>query len=179
MVFLGTSVVSGTATAEVVATGPRTAFGDIAARLGARPEETAFDLGLRDFSQLLARTVFFLVLFLIVVSVVRHRDPLQSLMFAVALAVGLTPEFLPMITSVTLSKGAVAMARKKVIVKHLSAIREPRQPGCACAATRRGRSPREPCRSIAPRCIREAIQPRTRTRILQQQVRNRHSQPTR
>src|SRR5271166_5734163 len=122
MVFLGTSVVSGTATAEVVATGARTAFGDIAARLAARPEETAFDRGLRNFSQLIARTVFFLVLFLIVVSVARHRDPLQSLMFAVSLAVGLTPEFLPMITSVTLSKGAVAMARKKVIVKHLSSI---------------------------------------------------------
>jgi len=122
MVFMGTSVVSGTATAEVVQTGPRTAFGDIAARLAARPEETAFDKGLRNFSQLLARTVLFLVLFLIVVSIARHRDPLQSLLFAVALAVGLTPEFLPMITSVTLSKGAVAMARKKVIVKHLSSI---------------------------------------------------------
>jgi len=122
MVFLGTSVVSGSATAEVVATGPRTSFGDIAARLGTRPEETAFDQGLRKFSMLLARSVFFLVLFLLVVSIARHRDPLQSLLFAVALAVGLTPEFLPMITSVTLSKGAVAMARKKVIVKHLSAI---------------------------------------------------------
>jgi P-type Mg2+ transporter len=122
MVFQGTSVVSGTATAEVVQTGARTAFGDIVARLAARPEETAFDKGLRNFSQLLARTVLFLVLFLIVVSVARHRDPLQSLLFAVALAVGLTPEFLPMITSVTLSKGAVAMAHKKVIVKHLSSI---------------------------------------------------------
>jgi len=122
MVFLGTSIVSGTATAEVVATGPQTAFGDIAARLAARPEETAFDKGLRSFSQLIARTVFFLVLFLVVVSIARHRDALQSLLFAVALAVGLTPEFLPMITSVTLSKGAIAMARKKVIVKHLSAI---------------------------------------------------------
>jgi Mg2+-importing ATPase len=122
MVFLGTSVVSGTATAEVVATGPRTGFGDISARLAARPEETAFDRGLRNFSQLLARTVFFLVIFLIVASILRHRDAFQSLLFAVALAVGLTPEFLPMITSVTLSKGAVAMARKKVIVKHLSAI---------------------------------------------------------
>src|SRR5208282_5327384 len=69
-----------------------------------------------------ARNMFFLVLFLLVASIVRHRDPLQSLMFAVSLAVGLTPEFLPMITSVTLSKGAVAMARKKVIVKHLSSI---------------------------------------------------------
>ena len=122
MVFLGTSVVSGTATAEAVQTGARTAFGDIAARLAARPEETAFDKGLRSFSQLLARTVLFLVLFLIIISIARHRDPLQSLLFAVALAVGLTPEFLPMITSVTLSKGAVAMASKKVIVKHLSSI---------------------------------------------------------
>jgi Mg2+-importing ATPase len=114
--------VSGTATAEVVATGARTAFGDIAARLAARPEETAFDKGLKNFSHLIARTVFFLVLFLLITSIVRHRDPLQSLMFAVSLAVGLTPEFLPMITSVTLSKGAIAMARKKVIVKHLSSI---------------------------------------------------------
>ena len=122
MVFLGTSVVSGTATAEVVATGRNTSFGDIAARLAAAPEETAFDRGLKDFSLFLARTVFFLVIFLIVTSFILHRDPFQSLLFAVALAVGLTPEFLPMITSVTLSKGARAMARKKVIVKHLSAI---------------------------------------------------------
>jgi Mg2+-importing ATPase len=122
MVFLGTSVVRGTATAEVVATGVRTTFGDIVVRLAAKPEETAFDKGLKSFSQLLTRTVLFLVLFLIVVSLIRHRDPLQSLLFAVALAVGMTPEFLPMITSVTLSKGAVAMAHKNVIVKHLSAI---------------------------------------------------------
>jgi P-type Mg2+ transporter len=122
MVFLGTSVVSGTASAEVVSTGARTAFGDIAARLAARPEETAFDRGLKDFSLLLSRTVLFLVLFLITTSFIMHRQPLQSLLFAVALAVGLTPEFLPMITSVTLSKGARAMARKQVIVKHLSAI---------------------------------------------------------
>lgn len=122
MVFMGTSVVSGTATAEVVATGATTTFGDIVARLAAKPEETAFDKGLKSFSQLLTRTVLFLVLFLIVVSLARHRDPLQSLLFAVALAVGMTPEFLPMITSVTLSKGAVAMAHKNVIVKHLSAI---------------------------------------------------------
>jgi len=122
MVFLGTSVVSGTATAEVVATGARTHFGDIAARLAARPQETAFDHGLKNFSLLIARTVFFLVLFLIAVSVARHRDALQSVLFAVSLAVGLTPEFLPMIVSVTLSKGAVEMARKKVIVKHLTSI---------------------------------------------------------
>ena len=122
MVFMGTSVVSGTASALVVATGAKTSFGDIATRLAGRPEQTAFDRGLKDFSLLLTRTVLFLVIFLIVVSLAKHRDPFQSLLFAVALAVGLTPEFLPMIVSVTLSKGARAMARKKVIVKHLSAI---------------------------------------------------------
>jgi len=122
MVFLGTSVVSGTASAVVIATGTRTSFGDIALRLSARPEDTAFDRGLKDFSLLLSRTVLFLVIFLLVTSLFMHRNPLQSLLFAIALAVGLTPEFLPMITSVTLSNGARAMARKKVIVKHLSAI---------------------------------------------------------
>ncbi len=122
MVFLGTSVVSGTATAIVVATGSRTAFGDIAERLAQRPEETAFDRGLHRFGLLIMRAVVFLVLFLIVVSVVLHHNVFESLLFAVALAVGLTPEFLPMITSVTLARGAVVMARKKVIVKHLSAI---------------------------------------------------------
>jgi len=122
MVFLGTSVVSGTAVAEVVATGRQTAFGDIAERLAARPEETAFDRGLRQFGGLIMRAVIFLVLFLLVVSIVLHHDTLESMLFAIALAVGLTPEFLPMITSVTLSRGAVVMARKKAIVKHLSAI---------------------------------------------------------
>jgi Mg2+-importing ATPase len=122
MVFLGTSVVSGTATAEVVATGIRTSFGDIAARLASRSEPTSFDRGLRDFSLLMTRTVLFLVAALIIIGFFTHRDPFQSLLFAVALAVGLTPEFLPMIVSVTLSKGARAMARKNVIVKHLSAI---------------------------------------------------------
>jgi Mg2+-importing ATPase len=122
LVFLGTSIVSGTALAEVVATGPKTAFGDIAERLTARPPETEFERGLRHFGGLILRTVFFLVLFILVLSIGLHRDALQSLLFAVALAVGLTPEFLPMITSVTLAKGAVSMAREKVIVKLLPAI---------------------------------------------------------
>ena len=122
LVFLGTSVVSGTATALVVATGPKTKFGDIAARLAARPPETEFDRGTRRFGFLIMRTVFFLVLFVLIVSIVFHRDMLESLLFAVALAVGLTPEFLPMITTVTLGKGAIYMSRQKVIVKHLAAI---------------------------------------------------------
>lgn len=122
LVFLGTSVVSGTATAVVVATGPRTSFGDIVARLNARPPETEFDRGMRRFSFLILQTVFFLVIFVIAVNVALRRDSLEALLFAVALAVGLTPEFLPMITAVTLAQGAVHMARKKVIVKHLTAL---------------------------------------------------------
>ena len=122
LVFLGTSVVSGTATAVVVNTGAKTAFGDIAERLSRRPPETEFERGIRQFGNLIMRAVFFLVLFILVVSVALRHDAFESLLFAVALAVGLTPEFLPMITSVTLAKGAVRMAKQKVIVKHLSAI---------------------------------------------------------
>ncbi len=123
MVLMGTSVTSGSATAVVVATGHATAFGDIVERLAAQPPETAFDRGIRQFSFLMARTVFFLVLFVLVVNlVVKHTNPLQTLLFAVALAVGMTPEFLPMITQETLGQGAMRMAQKKVIVKHLAAI---------------------------------------------------------
>jgi P-type Mg2+ transporter len=122
LVFLGTSVVSGTGVVRIVATGPHTAFGAIAARLADRPEETEFQRGLRRFGLLITRTVFFLVLFILVVRIAMHKDAFESFVFAVALAVGLTPEFLPMITSVTLGRGAIRMARKHVIVKHLPAI---------------------------------------------------------
>lgn len=121
-VFLGTSVVSGTATAVVYATGRATAFGDIAARLATRPPETEFERGTRQFGLLIMKTVFFLVMFVLLVNVVLKHNPLESLLFAIALAVGLTPEFLPMITSVTLAESAVSMARRKVIVKHLESM---------------------------------------------------------
>jgi P-type Mg2+ transporter len=122
LVFLGTSVVSGTAAARVMKTGPQTAFGAIAKRLVVRPEETEFERGLRRFGMLIMRVVFVLVLFIIVVRLALHKDAFESFIFAVALAVGLTPEFLPMITSVTLASGAVRMAREQVVVKHLPAI---------------------------------------------------------
>jgi P-type Mg2+ transporter len=122
LVFFGTSVVSGTATALVSATGRATAFGAIAERLAMRPPETEFERGLRHFGQLIMRTTFLLVLFIVVVRIALHKDAFESLVFAVALAVGLTPEFLPMITSVTLARGAVRMAKAHVVVKHLSAI---------------------------------------------------------
>jgi Mg2+-importing ATPase len=121
-VFLGTSIVSGTATAVVTATGPATAFGDIAARLAARPPETEFERGTKQFGYLIMKTIIFLVFFVLLVSIVMRHNPLESLLFALALAVGLTPEFLPMITTVTLGRGALHMARHKVIVKHLEAI---------------------------------------------------------
>ncbi|HEU5441656.1 MAG TPA: magnesium-translocating P-type ATPase [Ktedonobacterales bacterium] len=121
-VFLGTSVVSGTATAVVTATGRLTAFGEIAARLAERAPETEFDRGIRRFGFLITRTIIFLVFFVFLLRIAAHRDPFESLLFAVALAVGLTPEFLPMITTVTLAQGALRMAREKVIVKNLEAI---------------------------------------------------------
>src|SRR2546425_385065 len=121
-IFLGTSIVSGTATALVTATGPATVFGGIAKRLSMRPPETEFDRGTRQFGFFIMKTVLFLVLFVFLINAALKRDPFESLLFAIALAVGLTPEFLPMITSVTLAQGAVHMARKKVIVKNLATM---------------------------------------------------------
>ena len=120
--FLGSSVVSGTGAVNVVTTGARTKFGEIASRLSARPPETEFEHGLRRFSVLILTTTLLLVLFILMMSIVLRRDPFESLLFAVALGVGLTPEFLPMITTVTLAKGAMRMASRQVIVKRLPAI---------------------------------------------------------
>ena len=122
LVFLGTSVVSGTGTALATATGPKTMFGDIAVRLGSRAPETEFEHGLRRFSLLILRTTVVLVLFILLMGIAFKHDAFESLLFAVALGVGLTPEFLPMISSVTLTQGALRMARDQVIVKHLPAI---------------------------------------------------------
>ena len=121
-VFLGTSVVSGTGLLSVTATGSRTSFGLISAKLRERAGETEFERGLRQFGLLIMRVILFLILFILIVRVALHRDAFESFIFAVALAVGLTPEFLPMITSVTLARGAVRMAKEEVIVKHLPAI---------------------------------------------------------
>lgn len=132
-VFLGTSVVSGTGTAIVTATGAATAFGDIAARLSAKPPETEFERGTKQFGYLIMKTIFFLVFFVVLVSIVMRHNPLESILFALALAVGLTPEFLPMITTVTLGRGALHMARQKVIVKHLEAIQNFGSMGVLCS----------------------------------------------
>ncbi|MBS0383410.1 MAG: magnesium-translocating P-type ATPase [Proteobacteria bacterium] len=124
LVFLGTSVATGTATAIVLATGRATAFGDVAARLSERPPPTEFERGLAGFARLIMRTVIALVLLVVLAGIALHRPMLETLLFALALAVGLTPEFMPMITTVTLARGAVRMARQRVVVKHLAAIED-------------------------------------------------------
>ncbi len=121
-VLMGSSVVSGRAVATVTLTGSRTAFGGIARALAARPPVSEFERGIVRFGVFVLKTVVFLVLFVFLVNAALHRNPLQSLLFGVALAVGLTPEFLPMITTVTLTKGAQRMARENVIVKNIAAI---------------------------------------------------------
>ncbi len=121
-VYLGSSVVSGFGEAIVTATGNRTNFGGIAQQLARRTPETEFEKGTRQFGILIMKTVLFLVAFVFLASAILHRDALQSLLFAVALGVGLTPEFLPMILTVTLGQGAMRMAPHHVIVKHLPAI---------------------------------------------------------
>jgi len=112
MVYQGTSIVSGKATAVITATGKQTQFADIIGRLAARAPETEFDRGIRRFSFFILQTVIFLMLFIAVVSIAFRKDAFKSLLFALALAVGLTPECLPMITTVTLSNGAENGKRK-------------------------------------------------------------------
>jgi Mg2+-importing ATPase len=121
---MGSSVVSGMARAAVVTTGPATLFGQIAHTLRSAAPPTAFAIGVRDFGNLIVRLTVLLVLFVLLVNLVLQRPLLESFLFALALAVGLTPELLPMVISVTLAHGAVRMARRSVIVKRLSAIQD-------------------------------------------------------
>ncbi len=121
-VFAGTSVVSGSARALIVKTGAATAIGAIADSLGREAPPTAFEIGTRRFGILIMRLTVLLVLFVLLVNAMFHKPWLDSFLFAVALAVGLTPELLPMVVSVTLSRGALRMAEKRVIVKRLASI---------------------------------------------------------
>jgi Mg2+-importing ATPase len=121
-VHLGTSVRSGTATVLVLATGERTAFGAVAERLRSAPPETEFARGVQQFGMLLVRVMVVMVLFVLIVNQALGRPWIESMLFAVALAVGLSPELLPAIVSVTLSAGARRLAQRGVIVRHLEAI---------------------------------------------------------
>ncbi len=123
-VFLGTAVQTGIGTAVVVCTGKNTAFGEIAKRLALRPPETEFDRGIRRFGLMITWITMLLVLFVLLVNIVLHRPLLESFLFSVALAVGMTPEMMPMIITVTLAQGARRMTTKKVLVKQLAAIED-------------------------------------------------------
>jgi Mg2+-importing ATPase len=122
--FSGTSFVGGEARMLVVATGGATRFGAIAASLQQGAAPTAFERGVHALGMLIVRLTGFLVLFVLLTQLVRHGLSIESFLFAVALAVGLTPELLPMVMTVTLSRGAERMAARKVVVKRLSAIHD-------------------------------------------------------
>ena len=120
--FMGTSVESGTATAVVVTTGVRTYLGSMASSITAAQPPTSFDQGLSRFTWLMIRFMAVMVPLVFLINGFTKHDWKSAFFFAMAVAVGLTPEMLPMIVSVCLAKGALAMSRKKVIVKRLNAI---------------------------------------------------------
>ncbi len=121
-VYLGTNVRSGTARCVVVATGPSTEFGGIAHRLSLRPPETEFDRGLRRFGYLLTVAMFVMVIVVFATHLFQGRPAIETLLFAIALAVGLSPELLPAVLSINLARSAEAMAKKGVLVRRLNAI---------------------------------------------------------
>jgi len=120
--FMGTNVLSGSATAVVLETGARTYFGSIAATVSAQRQMTGFDQGIQKFIWLMIRFMLVMVPMVFLINGFVKGDWLEAFMFATAVAVGLTPEMLPMIVTINLAKGAIAMSRKKVIVKRLNAI---------------------------------------------------------
>ena len=122
--FQGSHVVSGTGRAVVVQTGANTVFGEIAERLRLRPPETEFERGLRRFGGLLIQITLLLVIAIFGINVYLHRPVVDSFLFALALAVGLTPELLPAIVSLTLARGAQQMAASHVIVRRLNSIED-------------------------------------------------------
>ncbi len=123
-VFMGTSVISGSAHMRVVKTGAATAVGAIAQSVSRSAAPTSFEVGTRQFGLLIMRLTLLLVMFVLLVNLFSHKPWLDSFLFAVALAVGLTPELLPMVVSVTLSRGAMRMAEQHMIVKRQTAIQD-------------------------------------------------------
>jgi Mg2+-importing ATPase len=121
-VFMGAAVRSGTAQVLVVLTGAHTVFGQIAERLVLRPAETQFEQGVRRFGVMLTQVMIVLVLLIVTINTLLAKPAIESLLFAIALAVGIAPELLPAIMSITLSKGAQRMAERGVIVRQLNAI---------------------------------------------------------
>jgi Mg2+-importing ATPase len=122
--FMGTSVVSGSAKLLICATGRSSQLGEISDTLRHTPPPAALERGTYEFGTLIVRLTFLLVLFVLLVNLFFQRPLLESFLFALALAVGLTPELLPMIVSVTLARGALRMAKERTIVKRLAAIHD-------------------------------------------------------
>src|SRR5580692_8352526 len=120
--FQGSNVISGTARALVVNTGNRTYFGSISEKLASQTVVTSFDRGISGFTWLMVRFMVVLVCVVFAIKAYKDHDFLSALTFSLSVAVGLTPEMLPMIVTVNLSKGAMAMSKKKVIVKKLNSI---------------------------------------------------------
>ena len=122
MLFMGTNIISGSSKAVVTKTGLQTEFGKISDRLRFRPPETEFEHGIRKFGYFLTQVTLILVIAIFAINVYLSRPVLESFLFSMALAVGLTPQLLPAIISINLSRGARQMAKFKVIVKRLSSI---------------------------------------------------------
>ncbi len=122
IVFMGTSVVTGFATVRAIKTGKTTEFGKIAERLNAAEEGTDFDRNIKAFSGFMMKVILVLVFAVFVINAIKGNKIFDSFIFAVAIAIGLTPELLPVILSVSLSRGAMKMSKKDVIVKHLPSI---------------------------------------------------------
>jgi Mg2+-importing ATPase len=120
--FQGSTVLSGTAKAVVVTTGERTYFGSISEKLAGRRVQTSFDKGINAFTWLMIRFMLVMVAAVFLIVGLTKGNWVEALLFGLAIAVGLTPEMLPMIVTVNLSKGAIAMAKKKTIVKRLNSI---------------------------------------------------------
>ncbi|MDD5611130.1 MAG: magnesium-translocating P-type ATPase [Candidatus Omnitrophica bacterium] len=120
--FMGSSVVSGTALGVVLKTGVATQFGELSRRLATIRIETSFDKGVHKFTWLMIRAMVFMVMFIFAINALRRGALIESLLFSLGVAVGLTPEMLPMIVAINLSKGAIAMSKKQVIVKRLNSI---------------------------------------------------------
>lgn len=122
LVFSGTSVITGRAICAVVKTGLSSEFGNIVKNSDSPIEENSFTTGIHHFSIMILKIVLFFVLFIFLVNALLKHDMLEALTFSIAVAVGLTPEFLPMIMSVAMGKGSLNMAKKGVVVKKLTAI---------------------------------------------------------
>ena len=122
LLFMGSSIVSGTGKALVLATGNHTYFGEMAEKLTGKRPQTAFDRGVKSVSWLLIKFMLVMAPTVFLINGLMKHDWLEAFLFAVAIAVGLTPEMLPMIVNANLARGAIAMSRRKTIVKHLHAI---------------------------------------------------------